>query len=201
MGKLSSKMNSIIFGTSGSEIIIERGNYNSGSGWTQTDTGNSLGIRKFSGAGSTQLHVQGGVWNALWNDYADFQQLKGELIPGKCYVDTCDGAEICSARCQLSVIGIASDTFGMVVGNGRYEREVPIAVSGWVLAYVDKEYPCGTPLTNDKDGNLTEITMSEKHDFPERIIAIYKKPEASENFGAEGRIIKVDNRHWVKVKS
>ncbi len=200
MGILSDKLNKITFGTGASEIAIEKGTYTAGTGnWSPSDTGNHLGI--WNAAGTAQLHVQDGVWNALWNDYADFQQLKGELIPGKCYVDTYEGAEICSSRCQLSVIGIASDTFGMVVGSGRFEREVPIAVSGWVLAYVDKKYPSGTPLTNNENGDLTEITLEEKRDFPERIVAIYKKPETSEHFGGEGRIIQVDNRHWVKVKS
>jgi hypothetical protein len=200
MGILSDKLTRITFGTGTTQIIMEKGTYTPGSGsWSPSDTGNHLGIRNSSG--TAQLHVQSGVWNAMWNDYADFQQLKGELVPGKCYVDTYEGAEICSARCQLSVIGIASDTFGMVVGNGRFEREVPIAVSGWVLAYVDKQYPCGTALTNNENGDLTEISLEEKRDYPERIVAIYKKPEPSENFGGEGRIIKVDNRHWVKVKS
>ena len=140
------------------------------------------------------------VWNAVWNDIADFQLLLGELDYGKCYVDTADGAKICSERCQMGVIGIASDTFGYGVGTREDQRQVPIGVCGWVLAYLDKEYTCGTPLTNDENGNLTEMTLEEKRDYPERIVALYKKPEYDKSFGPEDNKIEVKGRHWVKIK-
>lgn len=141
------------------------------------------------------------VWNAVWNDVADFQLLNDKLEYGRCYYDTKDGARICNQRCQMSVIGIASDTFGFGVGSGANpNREVPIAVAGWVLAFVDKEYDCGTPLTNDEWGNLTAMTRSEKMEFPERIVALYKRKEMDEHWGPEGSKIKVLGRHWVKVK-
>ncbi len=141
------------------------------------------------------------VWGAVWNDVADFQDLNDELVPGKCYVDTPIGAEICSERCQMAVIGLASDTFGFSVGSdSEKKKQVPIAISGWVLAYVDKQYPTGTPLTNDGYGFLTEMTLEEKRNYPERLIATYKKPEANSKFGPPGQEIEVNGRHWVKVK-
>lgn len=141
------------------------------------------------------------VWNAVWNDVADFQLLADKLEYGRCYFDTKDGARICTQRCQMSVIGIASDTFGYGVGAGANpNKEVPIAVAGWVLAFVDKEYECGTPLTNDEFGNLTEITRHEKMEYPERIVAIYKRKEMDQFWGPENTKIAVNGRHWVKVK-
>jgi len=141
------------------------------------------------------------VWNSVWNDIADFQLLNGPLEYGKCYFDTKDGANICYERCQMSVIGIASDTFGYGVGTGANpEREVPIAIAGWVLAYVDDEYPCGTPLTNDENGQLTEMTKIEKAEYPERIVALYKRKEMDKEWGPDGKKIAVKDRHWVKVK-
>lgn len=141
------------------------------------------------------------VWNSVWNDYADFQFLgEKEFIPGKVYYDTIEGARLCHERCQLAVMGVASDTFAHIVGTNPEENQVPIAVAGWVLAYVDQEYPCGTPLTNDKDGNLTEMTLQEKRDFPERMVATYKKKELKDNFGTRTKQISVNGRHWVKVK-
>ena len=140
------------------------------------------------------------VWNAVWNDVADFQLLNDELIHGKCYYDTIEGARLCTERCQKSVIGIASDTFGFGVGQGNAGLEVPIAIGGWVLAYVDQDYDPGTPLTNDENGNLTEMTLEEKRDYPERIVAIYKKPEPKDSFGDNNHQIQVNGRHWVKVK-
>ncbi|MEE2671835.1 MAG: hypothetical protein VYA54_09000 [Bdellovibrionota bacterium] len=141
------------------------------------------------------------VWNCVWNDYADFQEMaEDEVIPGKAYFDSYEGAKICTERCQLAVMGIASDTFAQIVGKMPEKRQVPIAVAGWVLAYCDKQYPCGTPLTNDENGNLTEMSLSEKKEFPERLIATYKKPENNDYFGTEDFKVRVDGRHWVKVK-
>ncbi len=140
------------------------------------------------------------VWNAVWNDVADYQELVGELIYGKCYVDTYEGLVLSTERCQLGVAGIASDTFGYGVGVGGHKTEVPIAVAGWVLAYVDKEYPSGTPLTNDEYGLLTEMTKEEKRDYPERLIATFKRPERQELFGPENSKISVNGRCWVKVR-
>lgn len=153
-----------------------------------------------SGDGVTpdQQIIASKIWNAVWNDIVDFQKLDGKLRHGKCYYDSITGAKICDKRCQKSVIGIASDTFGFALGIGN--GKVPIAVTGWVLAYVDKEYEMGTPLTNDNVGNLTEMTLKEKQNYPERIVAIYKKKETATSWGFEGLEIKVNGRHWIKVK-
>ena len=139
------------------------------------------------------------IYNAVYNDIADFQEVDDKIIYGKCYYDTKEGAKICNKRCQMAVIGIASDTYGFGVGKVEDEGYAPFAVAGWVLAYVDKEYPTGTPLTNDENGNLTEILSAEKREFPERIVAIYKKKEESLFWGPNDDV-RVDGRHWVKVK-
>ncbi|OIQ17193.1 MAG: hypothetical protein BM556_13350 [Bacteriovorax sp. MedPE-SWde] len=167
---------------------------------TTWGSGNDLAL---SATGSNSIQgsfIAEKVWNSVWNDVADFQLLMGDLEYGKCYIDTIEGALIANERCQKSVIGIASDTFGFGVGQGRYPKEVPVAIAGWALAYVDKEYECGTPLTCNESGDLTEITIEEKRDYPERIVAIYKKKEVAETFGTEGQTINVNGRHWVKVK-
>jgi hypothetical protein len=140
------------------------------------------------------------VYNAVYNDLADFQALADTLTYGKCYVDTKNGAKIATKRCQLGVIGVASDTYGFCLGKAKTEKIVPIALAGWVLAYVDKEYATGIPLTNDANGNLTEMTVEEKRDYPERLLATYKKPESAKVWGPPKAQIKVNGRHWVKVK-
>jgi hypothetical protein len=137
-----------------------------------------------------------------WNDIADFQPLAidQDYKAGKCYVDTINGAELCIVRCQKSVIGILSDTFGFGVGDREGENTAPFAVAGWVLAYVQGTVEPGDPLTNDAEGNLVRMNQQEKSMYPERIVAIYKKPEEAEFWGPEGSQIPVDGRHWVKVK-
>lgn len=165
--------------------------------WT---TGNDLALSSISSNSVQGSFIAEKVWNSVWNDVADFQLLMGDLEYGKCYIDTIEGAVIADKRCQKAVIGIASDTFGFGVGQGRYPKEVPIAVAGWVLAYVDREYECGTPLTNDENGFLTEMTLEEKRNYPERMVGIYKKKELLESISSETVKIEVNNRHWVKVK-
>jgi len=136
------------------------------------------------------------VYNAVYADFADFQNLNDELVYGKCYYDTYDGAKICNKYCQKGVMGIASDTYGQSCGiDNNKESQVPISVGGWVLAYVDKEYEIGTPLTSNYDGNLTEIHREDKLFFPERILATYKKKEREVMWNG----LVVDNRHWVKI--
>jgi hypothetical protein len=157
---------------------------------------------------STRLNYDGylyatRVYNAYLNDIADFQMVIGEQIPGKCYYDTLDGAMICTERCQKSTIGILSDTFGIAAGAQNDPNYGPFAVAGWVLAYVDVEesdiIEPGDALTSNSTGNLVRMTNAEKREFPERILALYKKPEAAEFWGPNNDI-KVNGRHWVKVR-
>ena len=103
---------------------------------------------------------------------------------------------ICDKRCKKSVVGIATDTQGMAVGLNDKEKQVPLAVSGWVLAHVDKSYASGTPLVNNKDGKLTKARLYEKIIFSERIVAIYQKKENEDIW----HNIDVKGRHWVKIK-
>lgn len=194
MGLLSSRLTRIVFGVTAPRTIETCTIGPSGGAPT------GLGADAGNGLYCSAEFQASKVWNAVWNDIADFQLLADKLEFGKCYMDTKDGAMICTQRCQMSVIGIATDTFGFGVGSGANQREVPIAVAGWVLAYVDKEYECGTPLTNDENGNLTAMTRAEKLEYPERIVAIYKRKEMDAQWGPAGREIEVKGRHWVKVK-
>jgi hypothetical protein len=136
------------------------------------------------------------VYNAVYNDMADFQDLNDILIYGKCYIDTFKGAKIATTRCQMGLMGIASDTYGQSCGIDSDKIQVPISIAGWVLAYVDKEYETGIALTNDNEGNLTEMSREEKVFNPERLIATYKKPENSDYWNN----VIVNGRHWVKVR-
>ena len=101
---------------------------------------------------------------------------------------------------QKSYIGIHSDTYGFKLGHEENKEKLNVAVSGFVLAYVDKEYEVGTPLTCTSDGHLTEIKLEDKIKYPERVVATYWKNEPNEEWGPEGDKVKVKGRKWVKVK-
>jgi hypothetical protein len=53
---------------------------------------------------------------------------------------------------------------------------------------------------NDSNGNLVKMSEEMKRLYPERIVATYKKPEPSRYFGPGTEAVKVNGRHWVKVK-
>ena len=142
------------------------------------------------------------VFNAVWNDVADFQDVADEKIPGKCYFDTLNGAKLCNEECQKAVIGILTDTYGFGLGQSTNAKKAPFVIAGWVLAHVDSEqtYETGDVLMNNGNADLTKMSDEMKHIYPERIVATYKKPETAKYFGPGNERVKVNGRHWVKIK-
>ena len=183
--------------------------------WSAVNTF-SNGTDVTSGSGSASgaiIASQGGIWaaggirgnkvyNAIWNDLADCIPVDDdcELIPGYCYCF--DGEKYYKSSKYLDdgIIGIHSDTYGMHMGYKDNCKQMDVAVAGFVLAYVDKEYPVGTPLTCTENGYLTKIEKSDKMEYPEKIVATYWKNESSEYWGGEKNKIKVNGRKWVKIK-
>ena len=141
------------------------------------------------------------IYNAVWNDLADCIPVDDEckVEPGYCYCF--DGEKYYKSTRYLDegIIGIDSDTYGMNMGHKPNLNQMDVAVAGFVLAYVDKEYKPGTPLTCTKNGYLTKIKLKDKLRYPERIVATYWKNESAEEWGSDDRKVKVNGRKWVKV--
>jgi len=138
------------------------------------------------------------VFNAVWNDIADFVEVPDtlEIEYGRVYVRTTDfSVAKSSGYMQPGALGVASDTFGFGVGQKDNRSQLPIAIGGFVLAYVDKVYSPGTPLTCTADGGLTAMSNADRAYYPERIIAMFDRPELLEDWNG----IVVNGRHWVKV--
>jgi len=139
------------------------------------------------------------AYASVWNDIADFIKVDCEVEYGYVYViDENYIVKKSSTYCQTGIIGITTDTYGFGLGNrihGDKQNMAPISIGGFVLAYVDKLYVPGTPLTSGVDGTLTEILQEDKINHPERIVATFFKPE----YNLEWNGIKVNNRNWVKV--
>lgn len=171
----------------------------------------SLGVTATTGTdtptGTTRININGHVhatkiFNAVWNDIVDFIDTK-EVLPvvhyGRAYCRLRDGRHVVSsAYMPGGLLGIASDTYGFGVGHKSNieTTQLPIAIGGVVLAYVDQEYETGTPLTATEGGDLTEMREEDRAVHPERIIATYYRPETD----AEWNGISVNGRHWVKVR-
>ena len=180
---------------SGKQTISAAGDVTSGStsGALTVSTG---GIYAKSGIKSDT-----GVYNAVWNDLADCIPVDDEckVEPGYCYCF--DGEKYYKSTKYLDegIIGIDSDTYGMNMGRKPDLNQMDVAVAGFVLAYVDKEYKPGTPLTCTENGYLTEIKREDKIEYPERIVATYWKSESADEWGSDSRKVKVNGRKWVKV--
>ena len=145
------------------------------------------------------------VWGAVWADFADFQRLaSGESgAVGRCFVQTKGGLQMASRRCQAGAVGIHSDTFAHAAGVPTQTSEaynsIPIGVSGWVLAFVDKVYAPGTPLVSNAQGGLTRASLLERLLWSHRIIGTYSRPEPKARYGTAVHQIEVQGRHWVRV--
>ena len=142
------------------------------------------------------------VYNAVWNDLADCIPVDDEckVEPGYCYCF--DGEKYYKSTKYLDegIIGIDSDTYGINMGHKPNLNQMDVAVAGFVLAYVDKEYKPGTPLTCAKNGYLTKIKLKDRIRYPEKIVATYWKSELAEEWGSDDRKVKVNSRKWVKIK-
>ena len=138
----------------------------------------------------------GAVHNAVWNDLADCIEVPEDtdLEFGYCYTWNGDKVEKTSRKSK-NCIGIHSNTAGLFMGE-KPTKTIQTAVAGFALAYVDKVYPEGTPLTWSDDGKLTKCNILKRVLHPERVIATFYKEEKQESWHG----VKVNNRHWVKVR-
>lgn len=169
---------------------------------TTPSTGKTSGAVKISGG----LGVAGDIYAnavhiAVGNDLADSVPVDEEckLEHGYCYCFDGEKYTKSSKYLDEGIIGIHSDTYGFKMGAEEDKRKIDVAVAGFVLAYVDKEYRPGTPLTCTENGYLTEIKREDKIEYPERIVATYWKNESANEWGSDSRKVKVNGRKWVKV--
>lgn len=158
-----------------------------------------------SGLGVGGEIVSDRVYNGVWNDLADCIQVQEdlELIPGKCYSFDGENFYLSSKYLDENFIGIHSDTAGFYLGFTE-SKSLQVGVKGFTLAYVDKEYKPGTPLTCTEKGYLTEIKKEDIERNPHRIIGTFWKKEWSSWIGfKKAKLMKkpIDptGRMWIKL--
>lgn len=144
----------------------------------------------------------GAVYGAVWNDLSDSIPVDDDcdLEHGYCYCFDGEKYSKSSKYLDDGIIGIHSDTYGFKMGSEEGKKKMDVAVSGFALAYVDKEYKPGTPLTCTKNGYLTKIKLRDKIRYPEKIVATYWKNEPAKEWGSDSKKVMVNGRKWVKVK-
>ena len=169
---------------------------------TTASTSTSTGAVVISGGLGVQGNIYGSkVWGCVWNDLADCIDVpeSTDLEYGYCYCF--DGENYYKSTEYLNdgIIGIHSDTAGFCMGKKENEKQMNVAVAGFVLAYVDKEYSVGTPLTCKENGILTKLKEEDISKNPHKIVGTFWKAEPCEKWGAEGKEVEVNGRMWVKV--
>ena len=169
---------------------------------SSSDSNINVALHVNGAARVTGAFSAGKVYHAVWNDISDAIEVQDTLKtdPGYCYFF--DGKEYhrTDKYCQKGIIGIHSDTAGSVLGRKGKHKELDISVGGFVLAYVDKEYAPGTPLTSAPNGRLTKMGLISRILHPERLVATYWKKETNKEWGDETHKVEVNGRHWVKVR-
>lgn len=182
---------------------------NEGSSGSTLGTGlyinNSLIVRKNISSMGTVKHV-GVVESSGGDDLAEFRILAdGEFLEyGKCYYQTDDGIKKTSKKFQPGIIGIASDTYGLVLG-GSTLNTAPIGLTGMALAYIntkEKEPEIGDCLTSGLNGTLEIMTRDEIKEYPDMIIAKYIGKSTNKklnNMPNISKLVNVENRFWVKI--
>ncbi len=138
----------------------------------------------------------GVIFGAAWNDFAEFRRCEINT-PGICVIESGNGKLKASRKYKESSCAyIISDTFGMVIGK-KEEGNVPIAVSGRVLAYVEKreKVKVGDALKTAPGGKLARMNRLEKILYPDRIVGYVSEIPSYEKWNT----VVVNNRVWVKV--
>lgn len=132
------------------------------------------------------------------NDFADFIYTKKPLSSSNAGLAvTRKGDNIVVADKGDFVLGIYSDTYGMSVGSNAYgsNNSVPVAVAGFALAYVDKEYKPGTPLTVKSKGQLTKAGLFRRIFNKKSIVGYFDRKETNDLYVSTH----VNGRSWIKV--
>lgn len=180
--------------TSGAAVVIQNNSFEN-----EADA-------KLSGLGVAKNIVGDNVYNAVWNDMVDCIEVpKNTLLEyGKCYVFDGKSYRLSSKYLEDGILGIHSDTAGFYVG-AKEKTCLEIAIAGFALAYVDKEYKPGTPLTCGENGYLTELKEEDIERNPHKIVGTFWKKEWGSWWGfnnpkASSHIIETNGRMWIKVK-
>lgn len=166
-------------------------------------TSTSTGAVVIAGGLGVQGNIYGSkVWGCVWNDLADCIDVpeNTELEYGRCYCF--DGHRYYKSAKYLDdgIIGIHSDTAGFCMGRRNDVKQMHVGVAGFILCYIDREYPVGTPLTCGEGGMLTKLKEEDISKNPHKIVGTFWKKESAEKWGPEGKEVLADGRMWVKVR-
>ncbi len=101
------------------------------------------------------------VYNAVYNDIAEFMVKAEEAEAGQCMVMTDNGLVPSKKRADKAVVGIFSDSFGYALGAEDQDNKLPIGIAGRVWAKIKEPVEIGDLLVSDIDGFVSKATPEE----------------------------------------
>ena len=142
------------------------------------------------------------VYGAVYNDYAEYRELREDIeIPyGRVVIENGDDTLSLSTERLQGGGNICSDTFGFAIGETE-RTKLPIAVSGRVLVYPLEDrnsYAPGDAVCTGPNGTVSKMTREEIREYPDRIIGYVSAVPAYETWGQNN--VAVNGRIWIKVK-
>ena len=156
-----------------------------------------------AGLGVGNRLIGDNVYNAVWNDMVDCIDVPEDTVLEPGYAYSFDGQNYHKTMNYLDpgFIGIHSDTYGFGTGiSEKNTKQLYIAIAGFVLAYIDKDYAPGTPLTCTSNGYLTELKEDDLKKYPYLLAGTFWKSELEEVWGTLTRFVPVNGRKWMRVK-
>lgn len=146
--------------------------------------------------------VYGGtrIYNAVWNDFAEFRQTSEDIEPGRCVKECGDGNLILTESRMEFGCNICSDTYGMSVGESDTAK-TPLAVAGRCLVYPYENRELFTPgaaVCSGPNGTVSVMTREEIKEYPECIVGTVSEIPTYEYWSEKN--IKVNGRIWIKVR-
>ena len=157
-----------------------------------TNSTNTVGKIKFG--------YDGKVYNAVWNDYAEYRKQFYEIEPGRVIKDTDYGYVVLAEDRLIPGAQVVSDTFGFAIGQAA-DSKTPVAVSGRALVYTYQDrgkYHAGDAVCSAPNGTVDLMTREEIQKYPDAIIGIVSEIPNYTIWGAEN--IPVNGRIWIKVR-
>ena len=117
--------------------------------------------------GTTQLNAEcyfyaTRVYNAAYNDLAEFMIKDGLSDAGDVLIQTEYGVKKSDQRASRAVIGVNSDSYGYALGADNQENKVPVGITGRVKVKVREPLEIGDLLVSDSDGFASKATPSEE---------------------------------------
>ena len=166
----------------------------------KSGSGATAGVLYLNNEGGKVQVGSGGLYGAVWNDYAEFRAQKETIEPGYCVASADNGKVYKTTEKFQACDGIVSDTAGFFIGETD-ECKTPLAVAGRVLAYFHgnrEDYHAGDTVCAGPEGKVMKMTREEIKEYPDRIVGIVSEIPEYKIWGSGN--VEVNNRIWIKVK-